>query len=96
MADVSTLSETDDPILFDTPHLNNIFASAPFLHDGKAKTLEEIWTVYGEDDKHGHVNDMSKTELNDLIDYLNSLRSPVYDDNKPEVHHGSIVNKNLN
>lgn len=96
MADVSTLSETDDPILFDTPHLNNIFASAPFLHDGKAQTLEEIWTVYGEDDKHGHVNDMSKTELNDLVDYLNSLRSPVYDDKKPEVHQGSILNRNLN
>jgi len=93
MADVSTLSETDDPILFDTPHLNNIFASAPYLHDGKAKTLEEIWTVYGEDDKHGHVNDMSKTQLNDLIDYLNSLRSPVYDDDKPKVHQASIVSK---
>lgn len=92
MANVSTLSATDDPTLFDTPHLNNIFASAPYLHDGKAQTLEEIWTVYGEDDKHGHVNDMSKTQLNDLIDYLNSLRSPVYDD-KPKVHQASIVSK---
>ena len=79
LADVSTLATSDDPILFDTPHLSNIFASAPYLHDGRAKTLEEIWTLYGTDDKHGYVNDMSKSELNDLVNYLKSLRSPSYD-----------------
>ncbi len=94
MSDVSTLSDTDDPILFDTPHLHNIFSSAPYLHDGRAETLEEIWTVYGEDDKHGHVNDLTKMQLNDLIDYLKSLRSPVYDDGKLEVQHGSYIKSN--
>lgn len=84
LADVSTLAETDDPILFDTPHLNNIYSSAPYLHDGRAETLEEIWTVYGEDDKHGHVNDMTKMQLNDLVDYLKSLRGPEYAKRDPE------------
>ncbi len=79
LADVSTLADTDDPVLFDTPHLNNVFSSAPYLHDGRAETLEEIWTVYGKDDKHGFVNDMSKIQLNDLVDYLISLRGPGYD-----------------
>ena len=79
LADVSTLAETDDPILFDTPHLNNIYSSAPYLHDGRAETLEEIWTIYGQDDKHGYVNDMTKMQLNDLVDYLKSLRGPEYD-----------------
>lgn len=78
MADVSTLADTDDPMLFDTPHLTNLFASPPYLHDGRAKTLEEIWTVYAEDDRHGRVNDLTKPELNDLINYLKSLRSPKY------------------
>jgi YVTN family beta-propeller protein len=78
MADVSTLAETDDPMLFDTPHLTNLFASPPYLHDGRAKTLEEIWTVHAEDDRHGRVNDLSKGELNDLINYLKSLTSPKY------------------
>jgi len=78
MADVSTLAETDDPMLFDTPHLTNLFASPPYLHDGRARTLEEIWTVYAEDDRHGRVNDLTKPELNDLINYLKSLRSPKY------------------
>jgi|WetSurMetagenome_2_1015567.scaffolds.fasta_scaffold01118_8 YVTN family beta-propeller protein len=76
---VSTLAASDDSILFDTPHLNNIYASAPYLHDGRAATLEEIWTIYGKDDKHGLVGDMTKNNLNDLIDYLKSLRAPEYD-----------------
>lgn len=76
--DVKTLALSDDSILFDTPHLNNIYASPPYLHDGRAKTLEEIWTLYGKEDKHGLVNDMTKNQLNDLIEYLKSLRSPDY------------------
>jgi YVTN family beta-propeller protein len=78
MTSVGTLAASDDTILFDTPHLNNIFASAPYLHDGRAATLEEIWTVYGTEDKHGYVNDMTKNQLNDLVDYLKSLRAPSY------------------
>ncbi len=94
MADVSTLAETDDPMLFDTPHLNNIFAAAPYLHDGRAKTLEEIWTVYGEDDKHGHVNDLTKMQLNDLVDYLKSIRSPEYNYTLQEVQQSTLVHSN--
>ena len=94
MADVSTLAETDDPMLFDTPHLNNIFAAAPYLHDGRAKTLEEIWTVYGEDDKHGHVNDLTKMQLNDLVDYLKSIRSPEYNYTLQEVEQSTLLHSN--
>lgn len=78
-ADVSTLAHSDDSIQFDTPHLNNIFASPPYLHDGRAKTLEEIWTLYGQDDRHGLAGDMTKNQLNDLVEYLKSLRSPDYE-----------------
>jgi cytochrome c peroxidase len=79
LADVSTLAASDDSMLFDTPHLNNIYASPPYLHDGRAATLEEIWTVYGTDDKHGMMGDMTKMELNYLIEYLKSLRAPEYE-----------------
>ncbi|HLN54364.1 MAG TPA: beta-propeller fold lactonase family protein [Bacteroidales bacterium] len=79
MVDVGTLAATDDSILFDVPHLNNVFASAPYLHDGRAATMEEIWTVYGKTEQHGAVNDLTKTELNELIDYLKSLRDPEYE-----------------
>lgn len=94
MADVSTLADTDDPTLFDTPHLTNVYASAPYLHDGRAKTLEEIWTIYGTDDKHGFVNDMSKSELNDLVNYLKSLRSPEYNKETFDVQQGSLIYSN--
>jgi len=83
--DVGTLSESDDTIQFDTPHLNNIFASAPYLHDGRATTLEEIWTLYGGEDNHGVVNDMTKMQLNDLIAYLNSLGSAGLEAKEQEV-----------
>jgi YVTN family beta-propeller protein len=79
MSYVQTLAPTDDSILFDSPHLNDIYATAPYLHDGRAATLEEIWTKYGKNNKHGVVNDMTKIQLNDLIDYLKSLRSPLYE-----------------
>jgi YVTN family beta-propeller protein len=79
LADVGTLAMSDDSIMFDTPHLNNIFASPPYLHDGRAKTLEEIWTIYGKTEQHGSVNDFTKIQLNDLIEYLKSLRDPAYE-----------------
>jgi YVTN family beta-propeller protein len=73
LADVGSGFETDRESYFDTPKLNNIADSGPYLHDGRAQTLEEIWTVYAEDDTHGFVNDMTKQELNDMIEYLRSI-----------------------
>jgi YVTN family beta-propeller protein len=93
MAYVGTLAASDDSMLFDTPHLNNIFASAPYLHDGRANSLEEIWTKNNPNDKHGVSNDMTKNQLNDLVDYLKSLRDPAYEAKTPKVTHFSILSK---
>ncbi len=68
--DVGTRKSTDNSGLLDTPQLTNIALTAPYLHDGSARTLEEIWTVFNPDDKHGRTNDLTKDELNDLIEYL--------------------------
>lgn len=76
--DVGSLIASDDSMLFDTPHLNNIYASPPYLHHGLALSLEEIWTVYAHKDTHGRVNDLTKIELNELIEYLKSLGDPEY------------------
>ena len=43
------------------------------MHDGRAKSLEEIWTIYNPFDTHGMTNDLTKDELNDLIEYLKTL-----------------------
>ncbi len=71
--DVGTRERLDRQSRFDTPHLNNIYDSAPYLHNGMAATLEEIWTVYNPNDRHGVTNDMTKDQLNDLIEYLKTL-----------------------
>ena len=68
--DVGTKKATDNSGLLDTPQLSNIALSAPYLHDGSAASLEEIWTIYNPQDKHGRTNDLTKDELNDLIEYL--------------------------
>ena len=71
--DVGTRMRLDEVADFDTPHLNNIYDSAPYLHNGIADTLEEIWTRYNLEDKHGVTNDMTKDQLNELIEYLKTL-----------------------
>jgi YVTN family beta-propeller protein len=70
---VGTQESLDRTGNFDVPHLNNIYDSAPYLHNGMADTLEEIWTVHNPYDKHGVTNDMTKDQLNDLIEYIRTL-----------------------
>jgi 40-residue YVTN family beta-propeller repeat len=68
--DVGTKKSTDQSGMFDTPQLANVAMTGPYLHDGSARTMEEIWTIFNPDDKHGRTNDLTKDELNDLIEYL--------------------------
>lgn len=63
----------DTTKVFDVPQLERVYESAPYLHDGRALSLEEIWTVFNSDNTHGTTNDMGKDQLNDLIEYLKSL-----------------------
>jgi YVTN family beta-propeller protein len=67
---VGTHKALDNAGLLKSPPLTNIALTAPYLHDGSARTMEEIWTVYNPEDKHGRTNDLTKDELNDLIEYL--------------------------
>ena len=71
--DVGTGKSTDRSPLIDVPQLRNIAYSAPYLHDGSARSLEEIWTVFNPKDLHGVSSDLRKEELNDLVEYLKTL-----------------------
>src|SRR5579864_1804685 len=71
--DVGTGKGTDRSPIVDVPQLPNVAYSAPYLHDGSARSLEEIWTVNNPKDTHGVSNDLTKDELNDLIEYLKTL-----------------------
>ncbi len=70
---MGTGKPTDRSPVLDVPHLRNVAYSAPYLHDGSARSLEEIWTVFNPKDTHGVSNDLTKDELNDLIEYLKTL-----------------------
>jgi YVTN family beta-propeller protein len=71
--DVGTGKPTDRSPKIDVPHLPDVAYSAPYLHDGSARTMEEIWTIFNPKDTHGVTNDLTKDELNDLIEYLRTL-----------------------
>jgi YVTN family beta-propeller protein len=71
--DVGTSTKYDNVKDFDVPQLEGVYMRAPYLHDGKALTLEGIWTRFNPDDKHGITSDMNKVQLNDLIEFLKTL-----------------------
>ena len=71
--DIGTGKSTDRSPIIDVPQLPNVAYSAPYLHDGSARSLEEIWTIFNPKDTHGVTNDLTKDELNDLVEYLKTL-----------------------
>ena len=71
--DVGTASKYDTSGLFDVPQLDRIYERPPYLHSGEALSLEEIWTKFNASDKHGVTSNMSKEDLNDLVEFLKTL-----------------------
>ena len=78
--DVGTKRAFDKMDVLDTPQLMNIYDGAPYLHDGSAASLEEIWTINSVNDEHGVVSDLTKLELNELVEYLRTLGPPHQED----------------
>jgi YVTN family beta-propeller protein len=70
---VGSKSDLDTADAFDTPQLLGVGDTAPYLHDGRAQTMEELWTVYNTNDLHGVSSYMNKIQLNDLIEFLKTL-----------------------
>lgn len=73
---------------YDTPTLLGIYRTAPYLHHGKAQTLEEVLTIYNHDDKHGKTSQLSKQEIADLVEYLKALP---YEDPVPKAQAAGLV-----
>lgn len=57
----------------DVPHLNNVRDDAPYLHNGSAWSLEEIWTRFNQVEGHGDTRDLTRAQFNDLMAYLRAL-----------------------
>jgi len=58
---------------YDTPSLIEAYRTAPYLHDGRALSIEEVLTKYDEAGRHGKAKGLSPGELGDLIEYVKSL-----------------------
>jgi cytochrome c peroxidase len=71
--DVGTANKYDTSGVLDVPQLERIYERPPYLHSGEALSLEEIWTMYNASDKHGVTSNMSKEDLNDLVEFLKTL-----------------------
>lgn len=54
---------------WDTPTLREVWRTAPYLFDGRAVTMEEVFSVH----KHGVEKKVSKKEIEALTEYVNSL-----------------------
>jgi DNA-binding beta-propeller fold protein YncE len=75
--DVGTLRSTSGHRLggalngLDTPTLRGVWQSAPYLHDGRAATLRDVFAITG--DQMGLTSGLSEQELDDLVRYLLEL-----------------------
>ena len=59
----------DDRATFDTPTLVEAWRTAPYLHDGRYTTVEQLLT----DGKHGGADKLRHEELADLVQFVLSL-----------------------
>ncbi len=59
----------------DTPTLLGLWESPPYLHDGSARTVREVFTLRNPEGRHGATHTLSEVELDELVAYLMQLDS---------------------
>ncbi|WP_437202559.1 hypothetical protein [Planctomicrobium sp. SH664] len=59
--------------LYDTPTLFGIYRTAPYLHHGQARTLEEVLTTCNPEDRHGVTSHLTPEQRGDLVEFLMQL-----------------------
>ncbi|MDR0757861.1 MAG: YVTN family beta-propeller repeat-containing protein [Tannerella sp.] len=71
--DVGTGVDSDRNRPFDTPTLREVWRTAPYLYDGRAATLREVFTSCNPDDLHGLTQRLTEQELEALILYIKTF-----------------------
>ena len=66
-------AEMKKPEQLDVPSLLSVSTSAPYLHDGRARTLRAVIKDQNQDNLHGDTRDLSDAEVEDLVTFLSSL-----------------------
>lgn len=67
------IGTTAEGLTLDVPHLRGAFDSAPYLHDGRAATLDQVFSRWNSRQKHGNAHLLTATELEDLLCYVREL-----------------------
>ncbi len=73
MHNVGVLSANEPDGKYDTPSLIEAYRTAPYLHDGRALTIKEIFTEHNPGNRHGRTKSLSPEQLEDLVNYILSL-----------------------
>ncbi len=58
---------------FDTPTLKEVWRSAPYLYDGRARTIFDMLKKFNKGNKHGITSNLSDDDLRDLEAYVLTL-----------------------
>ena len=77
--DVGTLqpNESVKHRRLDTPMLLGLRRSAPYLHHGRARTLEDVFSPkFNPQDKHGRTSQLTAEEVRALAEFLRHLEPP--------------------
>ncbi len=69
-------SESELHRRLDTPSLLGLHRSGPYLHDGRAKTLAEVFTKFNRDDKHGRTSHLTDSDIRALCEFLRYIDPP--------------------
>lgn len=67
------IGTTPPGIMLQVPRLKGVHDTAPYLHNGKAQTLEEVFTQQNTNNLHGKADSLSAEERKDLLEYVREL-----------------------
>ncbi|WP_299315804.1 PKD domain-containing protein [uncultured Aquimarina sp.] len=77
--DVGTISATSGNRLkkelvgVDVPTLKDVWATAPYLHNGVAKTIAEVFTANNLNDAHGTISSLNANQIKQLEAYIKQI-----------------------
>lgn len=67
------IGTTPPGIELQVPRLGGVYDTDPYLHDGKARTLEEVFSQQNPKKLHGKAHELSDGERKDLLEYVREL-----------------------
>ncbi|MBL7115319.1 MAG: c-type cytochrome [Kiritimatiellae bacterium] len=70
---VGTGDGMEEETEFDTPTLIEVWRTAPYLYDGRAATMKDVFKAFNPKDSHGITSGLNDEDLNDLAEYVLSL-----------------------